>query len=91
MIVIVRLFIIMMVISTALFIAISFYARASRREKLKTQWRADLRVGDREGWLREEMEKYDRSLKRRLILLVYVLPMGFLAFISIMLYVQNFM
>ena len=89
--VIFRLFIIIMVISTVLYFLLSMYSRATRRQKLERQWRAELRVGDRDAWMREEMEKYDSSLRRRLILLVYVLPMAFLAFISIMLYVQNFM
>lgn len=86
-----RLFIIVMVISTILYISISIYSRAVRRQKLERQWQADLMVGNRDAWLRQELAKYDRSLKRRLILLVYVLPLAFLAFISIMLYVQNFM
>jgi len=89
--VIIRLFIIVMVISTILFVAISIYSRAVRRQKLERQWRAELRVGDRDAWLNEELEIYDRSLKRRLILLVYVLPLAFVGFIGIMLYVQNFM
>lgn len=89
--VILRLFIIIMAISTVLYIVISLYSRAARRQKLIEQWAAELRVGDRDGWLREELQKYDHSLKRRLILLVYVLPLAFLAFISIMLYAQNFM
>ncbi|MEM9437528.1 MAG: hypothetical protein AAGA15_13765 [Pseudomonadota bacterium] len=89
--VILRLFIIVMVISTILYISISIYSRAVRRQKLERQWRAELRVGDRDAWMNEELEKYDQSLKRRLILLVYVLPLAFLGFIGIMLYVQNFM
>ncbi|MEM1237755.1 MAG: hypothetical protein AAGI10_12345 [Pseudomonadota bacterium] len=91
MIVIFRLFIIVMVISTALYISLSIYSRGVRRQKLERQWRAELRVGDRDAWMREEMEKYDQSLRRRLIVLVYVLPLAFLGFIGIMLYVQNFM
>ncbi|MEO0675948.1 MAG: hypothetical protein AAFR53_05130 [Pseudomonadota bacterium] len=86
-----RLFIIVMVISTILYISISIYSRAVRRQKLERQWQADLMVGNRDAWLRQELAKYDRSLRRRLILLVYALPLAFLAFISIMLYVQNFM
>ena len=82
---------IVMVISTILYISISIYSRSVRRQKLERQWRAELRVGDRDAWLREELEKYDQSLKRRLILLVYVLPLAFLGFIGIMVYVQNFM
>ena len=86
-----RLFVLVLVISTILSVSISIYSRAVRRQKLERQWRADLRVGDRDAWLREELERYDQSLRRRLILLVYVLPLAFVGFIGIMLYVQNFM
>ena len=89
--VVIRLFVLVMVISTILYVSISIYSRAVRRQKLERQWRADLRVGDRDAWLREELERYDQSLWRRLILLVYVLPLAFVGFIGIMLYVQNFM
>ncbi|MEM6896279.1 MAG: hypothetical protein AAF576_02810 [Pseudomonadota bacterium] len=89
--VVIRLFVLVMVISTILYVSISIYSRAVRRQKLERQWRADLRVGDRDAWLREELERYDQSLRRRLILLVYVLPLAFVGFIGIMLYVQNFM
>ncbi|MCH2077909.1 MAG: hypothetical protein MK180_13705 [Rhodobacteraceae bacterium] len=89
--VIFRLFIIMMVISTVLYIVLSFTGRRNQRAKLEEKWRADLMVGDREQWLRLELAKYDHSLKRRLTLLVFVLPLAFLVFIGIMLYVQNFM
>lgn len=89
--VIFRLFLITVVISTVLYIVLSFTGRRNQRAKLEEQWRADLMVGDREQWLRLELAKYDQSLKRRLIILVYILPLAFLGFISIMLYVQNFM
>ncbi|MEL7300948.1 MAG: hypothetical protein AAFM92_11245 [Pseudomonadota bacterium] len=89
--VIIRLFVILMVISTVLYIAISIYSRSVRREKLKEQWRVEGLQGSRDAWLRLELDKYDRSLRRRLILLVYGLPLAFLAFISIMLYAQNYM
>lgn len=85
--VLIRLFVIVMVVSTIFYVSISLYSRARRKEKLIEQWRADLRVGDRDGWLREEMDKYDTSLRRRLILLVYIVPF---AFIGLMVYFQNF-
>ena len=84
---VVRLFAILLVVSTIVYFSLSLYSRARRREKLEKQWRADLRVGDRDVWLREEMEKYDSSLRRRLILLVYVVPF---VFVAAMIYIQNF-
>ncbi|MEM1235282.1 MAG: hypothetical protein AAGH70_14265 [Pseudomonadota bacterium] len=89
--VIFRLFIIMMAISTVLYLALSIAGRRNERERLREKWRGELMVGDRDQWMRIELDKYDRSLKRRLIFLVYILPLGFLGFIGIMLYVQNFM
>lgn len=89
--VIFRLFLIMMVISTVLYIVLSFTGRRNERARLEEKWRGELMVGDREQWLRIELAKYDQSLKRRLIWLVYILPLAFLGFIGIMLYVQNFM
>ena len=84
---VVRLFAILLVVSTIVYFSLSLYSRARRREKLEKQWRADLRVGDRDVWMREEMEKYDSSLRRRLILLVYVVPF---VFVAAMIYIQNF-
>ena len=89
--VIFRLVLIMMVISTVLYIVLSFTGRRNERARLEEKWRGELMVGDREQWLRIELAKYDQSLKRRLIWLVYILPLAFLGFIGIMLYVQNFM
>ena len=82
-----RLFLLVMVVSTIVYISLSLYARARRRERLIRQWAADLRVGDQEAWLREELAKYDGSLRRRLILLVYVVPF---VFVGLMIYLQNF-
>ncbi|MEL6915185.1 MAG: hypothetical protein AAFP13_11870 [Pseudomonadota bacterium] len=88
--VILRLFVVFMVISTVLYVVISYIARALRQEKLKERWRVDGMVGSRDAWLRQELAKFDRGLRRQLIFWVYGLPMAFLAFISIMLYVQHY-
>ena len=89
--VILRLFVLVMAISVVLYFSISMYARGLTRASLIRQWAADLRVGDRDAWLKEELAVYDRSLKRRLIYFVFVLPLVFLGFIAMMLYVQNYM
>ena len=82
-----RLFFIVMVVSTIVYISLSLYSRSLRKDKLNKQWRADMMVGDRELWVRQELKKYDQSLRRRLILLVYVVPF---AFVGLMVYLQNY-
>jgi len=83
-----RLVIILLVVLTIIYVSLSLYSRARRREKLREQWRSDLMVGDQEAWIREQLDVYDSSLRRKLILGVYVVP---IVGIAVMIYVQNFM
>lgn len=83
-----RLVIILLIVLTIIYVSLSLYSRARRREKLEEQWRADLMVGDREAWVKEQLDIYDSSLRRKLILGVYVVP---IVGIAVMIYVQNFM
>lgn len=83
----VRLLGVVLIGCTAMYLSIGFYARARRKEKLAEQWRGDLRVGDRDGWMREEMAKFDKKLRLRLILLVYVVP---IVFVALLFYWQNY-
>ncbi|MGR3493225.1 MAG: hypothetical protein ACU0DW_14295 [Shimia sp.] len=82
----IRLFILVFLISTLLYVVVAWSARARQRERLKLQWRDELRVGDRDRWMREELAKYDRSLQARLILGLYVVPF---LFVGAMIYLQN--
>ncbi|MCF6445470.1 hypothetical protein [Nereida sp. MMG025] len=83
-----RLVIILLVVLTIIYVSLSLYSRAARREKLRAQWRENLMVGDRDAWVQEGLEAYDKSLRRKLILGVYVVP---IVGIAAMIYVQNFM
>jgi len=83
----IRLLGVVLIGCTAMYLSIGFYARARRKEKLAEQWRGDLRVGDRDGWMREEMAKFDKKLRVRLILLVYVVP---IVFVGLLFYWQNY-
>lgn len=62
------------VVMTALYLLISVYSASVRRERLEKEWDAAGRPGERSDYVRAGMDVYRKSLRRRLILLVYVLP-----------------
>lgn len=82
-----QLIIVGFVALTVVYISLSLYSRAQRREKLEAQWEEEGRTGDREAFVREGLEAYDDSVRRKLILGVYVVP---LALIAVIVYMNNF-
>ena len=66
---------------------LSLYARAPRREKLESQWDSNGGPGDRNDYIAEGLVEYNGSLRRALILGVYVVPT---ALISLVVYLTNF-
>jgi len=82
-----RLLLIMFVVLTIVYVALSFYSRSVRRGKLEADWYLSDQTIDKETFVRQGLEDYDRSLRRKLILGVYVLPMGAMAAI---IYFTNF-
>ena len=62
------------VVLTVVYVLISTYSGSVRREKLEEEFDAGGIAGDREAFIRQGMKAYHHSLRRRLILLVYVLP-----------------
>ncbi|MEM8980114.1 MAG: hypothetical protein AAGD04_11565 [Pseudomonadota bacterium] len=83
-----RLIPIFLIVLTVIYVCLSLYSRAKARDRLEAQWAEDLRVGDREAFVREGMDSYQNSLRRKLIWGVYVVPI--LAVVGLI-YVQNFM
>ena len=62
---------------TAAYFLISIYSRSVRREKLEKRWAAENPEGDiaeREAYVEAGMAAYHASLRPKLILLVYVIP-----------------
>ncbi len=62
---------------TVVYICLSLYSRALRRDKLEAQWEADGFEGDeatRRAFIEDGLAEYDRSLRRKLILGVYIVP-----------------
>lgn len=83
-----RLLIVLLVVLTVIYVSLSLYSRSVRRGKLNAQWDEEGMTGDRDAFVREGLEEYDGSLRRKLILGVYVVP---LLAIAVIIYVTNFM
>ncbi|TMV94875.1 hypothetical protein FGG78_01755 [Thioclava sp. BHET1] len=63
---------------SVIFVLVRIYARSLRREALEDAW-AEARSGaalyqTQEAYVAEGMRAYDKSLRRKLIWLVYVVP-----------------
>ncbi len=65
---------------TVIYVLVSIYSRSVRREKLEKHWDTDpanegAPQAARDAFIAAGMEKYRHGLRRRLIWLVYVIPM----------------
>jgi hypothetical protein len=69
-----RLSVIGIIVLTVIYVCLSFYSRAVRRGKLEAEWEEEGMTGDRDAFVRAGLEDYDGSLRRKLILGVYVVP-----------------
>ena len=83
-----RLVIFGFVILTVIYLVVSVWSRSTRRQKLEREWEASGQPGDRETYVGEGMAQYEKSLRRKLIVLIYVVPVVAVATI---IYVTNFM
>ncbi|MDO6727847.1 MAG: hypothetical protein ACRBBO_12545 [Cognatishimia sp.] len=82
-----RLMVIGFVVLTVVYFCLSIYSRATRRNKLRAEFDAEGMSGDREAFVQEGLQEYDHSLRRKLILGVYVVPV---VVVSIIIYLTNF-
>jgi hypothetical protein len=73
---------------TIVYWAISIYSASVRREKLEKRWDAENPGKDdeaaRDTYIEDGMQRYRSGLRRRLILLVYVIPAVFVLAILIL-------
>lgn len=74
MIALLRFFILGFVVLTVIYVSLSLYSRGVRRDKLRREWDEEIGTGDRAAFVREGLKDYDQSLRRKLILGVYVVP-----------------
>ncbi len=72
---------------TIIYIGVSLYSRRIRRGKLLRKWHEGPQRVDRETFVRRGLKKYDRSIRRKLILGVYIVPV---VLIVLIVYLTNF-
>jgi hypothetical protein len=82
-----RLGVIGFVVLTVIYISLSFYSRAVRRGKLEAEWDEEGMSGDKDAWVEEGLRDYDGSLRRKLILGVYIVPV---TLVMLLIYFVNF-
>ena len=71
----VRLGVMALIGLTIVYFVVGIYSRSVRREKLEKRWIAEEKQGDRDAWIEDGMKAYDRGLKKRLLWLIYIIPM----------------
>ena len=60
---------------TVVYFLVSVYSRSVRREKLEKRFDEGDVEGDRTTYIEQGMVRYEKGLRKRLIWLVYILPM----------------
>lgn len=83
----IRLVVFGFIFLTAIYVGLSLYSRASRRRALSQEWEEEGMEGDKDDWVRAGMAVYDQSLRPKLILGVYVVP---LVVIGTIIYLVNY-
>ena len=82
-----RLLIVGFLVLSVVYVSLSLYSRAVRRGKLEDRYEEEGRPGDRDAYVAAGLADYDRSLRRKLILGVYVVP---LVVMCTIIYLTNF-
>ena len=82
-----RLIIVGFIVLTVIYVSLSFYSRSVRRTKLRQKWDEDIRRGARDAFVRRGLKIYDRSLRRKLLWGVYIVPV---VTIALVIYLVNF-
>lgn len=83
----VRLAVFGFVALSVIYVLVSIYSRSVRRERLEKQWDARQGPGDRAAFIAQGMADYQKSLRRRLLWLVYIVPT---VVISALVYLLNY-
>lgn len=83
----IRVFFIVLVVLSVIYVSLSLYSRARCRDKLEAEWDAGGIAAPRDRFVRDGLKDYDGSLRRKLILGVYIVP---LMLVCLIIYFVNF-
>lgn len=74
-------------ILTVVYLLVSIYSRSVRREELEKRFDAESMTGDRDAYVEQGLKAYEHGLRRKLILLVYIIP---IVTVAVTVYVVNY-
>ena len=83
----VRLLFIAFVVLSVIYLSLSLYSRARARDRLEAEYDAGCIDIPRDTYVSQGLKTYDRSLRRKLILGVYIEPMSL---VGLIIYLVNF-
>lgn len=72
---------------TIVYVGLSVWSRRRHRARLEREWDRQDHPGNRDAYIAEGMAQYEGSLRRRLIVLVYVIPV---CTVALLVYLTNF-
>jgi hypothetical protein len=72
---------------SVIYVLVSLYSQSVRREKLENKFDAGGIDGDRDDYVKIGMVAYQKGLRRKLIWLVYIVPM---AVVGLTIYFVNY-
>lgn len=83
----IRILFIAFVVLSIIYLSLSMYSRARARDRLEAEWDAGDFDIPRDSYVKAGLVAYDGSLRRKLILGVYIVPMSL---VCIIIYLVNF-
>lgn len=81
-----RLVIVGFLVLSIIYVCLSLYSRSVRKSKLSAQWETDPK-GDRDAFIDAGLDEYSGSLRKKLLLGVYVVPV---LLVALIVYLTNF-
>ncbi|RBI76102.1 hypothetical protein DQW77_04220 [Roseovarius sp. TE539] len=73
---------------TAVYVIAFLWSRSVRAGRLRKEWRDSGGIGDMETYVRQGLERQDGQVRRRLVVLVYVIPVAVMVAV---IYISNFL
>lgn len=59
---------------SVIYLWVSWQSRAAQRRKLRAEWDEQGLTGDQDDFVAAGMQVYERSLRHKLIVLIYIIP-----------------